>query len=261
MIDTHVNLHHEKFADCLDDVLERARGAGIDGLVSISDRIANTDAIAAITDRLQEAWSGRVWRTVGAHPHYAKDHLDLTAQRLVELAAESNVIGIGETGLDFHYNWSPEQDQIQVFKAHIEAARQTGLPLVVHTRQADAITADILEEERRKGDFPVLLHCYTSGMDLLERALALDAYVSFSGIVTFKAAEEVRQAARTVPLDRMLIETDCPYLAPVPMRGRDNEPAFLPHVASFLATLLDQDPVDFVQQVDRNFFALFQRAQ
>jgi TatD DNase family protein len=256
MIDTHVNLHHEAFVDDLEPLLERALEAGITGMVSISDQIANVPAIAAITDR-----KPNFWRTVGAHPHYAIDHRDLTVEALVELAKPEKVIGIGETGLDFHYTYSPQEDQIAVFRTHIAASRTTGLPLVVHTREADQLTADILTEETEKGAFPILLHCYTSGEALLRAGLALGAFVSFSGIATFKNAQAVRDMAAIVPLDRLLVETDCPYLAPIPMRGRRNEPAYLPHVVAKLAEVKGVSAEAMAGQADTNFFALFRRAQ
>jgi TatD DNase family protein len=255
MIDSHVNLHHEAFAEDLDAVLARALEAGVDAMLTICDKIENVPAIAAIADN-----RARMWRSVGAHPHYASDHRSLTAAHLIELASPQKVIGIGETGLDFHYSFSPQDDQVQVFLAHIDAARATGLPLIVHTREADQLMGDILEAEMAKGAFPILLHCYTSGMDLLRRGLALGAYVAFSGIATFKNASGVRDAALAVPRDRVLIETDCPYLAPIPMRGRRNEPAFVPHVSAFLADLYGMEAGDFARQADANFFALFQRA-
>jgi TatD DNase family protein len=256
MIDTHVNLHHEAFGGDLDAVMARALDAGVDGMLTICDKTTNIPAIAAISDTRD-----RIWRSVGAHPHYASEHLDLTCAHLVELATPEKVVGIGETGLDFHYTYSSLEDQVKVFKAHIDAARITGLPLIVHTREADQLMGDILEEEMGKGAFPILLHCYTSGMELLHRGLALRAYVAFSGIATFKNATAVREAALAVPRDRVLIETDCPYLAPIPMRGRRNEPAFVPHVSAFLANLYELDASEFAAQADANFFALFQRAQ
>jgi TatD DNase family protein len=256
MIDSHVNLHHEAFGGDLEAVLTRADEAGVDGMLTISDKIENTAAIAAIADN-----RARMWRSVGAHPHYASDHLDLTAAQLVALAKPEKVIGIGETGLDFHYSFSPPEDQIQVFLAHINAARSTGLPLIVHTREADQLMGDILEAEMAKGAFPILLHCYTSGMELLERGLQLGAFVAFSGIATFKNAATVRECALAVPRDRVLIETDCPYLAPIPMRGRRNEPGFVAHVAAFLAGLYGMEAADFAAQADANFFDLFKRAR
>jgi TatD DNase family protein len=255
MIDSHVNLHHEAFADDLNAVMARATAAGVDGMLTISDKIASVPALVELTARHQ-----RLWHSVGAHPHYASDHLELTSADLVALAQSQKAIGIGETGLDFHYSFSPQDDQVMVFLAHIDAARETGLPLIVHTREADQLMGDILEAEMEKGAFPILLHCYTSGMELLHRGLALGAYVAFSGIATFKNAHAVREAALAVPRDRVLIETDCPYLAPIPMRGRRNEPAFAPYVSAFLADLYGMDAADFARQADANFFSLFQRA-
>ena len=255
MIDSHVNLHHESFATDFDEVLERAAEAGVHAMLTICDKMASLPAIEAIS-----APRNNVWHSVGVHPHYADDYQDLTISQLVAASANPKAIGIGETGLDFHYGYSAEAAQIAVFRTHIEAARGTGLPLIVHTRQADELTATILEEEMGKGAFKILLHCYTSGLDLLQRGLNLGAYVSFSGIATFKNAIDVREAARLVPLDRLLIETDCPYLAPIPMRGRRNEPAFLPHVSQYLADFYGIEAGEFADLADRNFFALFDKA-
>lgn len=255
MIDSHVNLHHESFATDFDEVLERAAEAGVHAMLTICDKLASLPAIEAIS-----APRSNVWHSVGVHPHYADDHQDLTISQLVAVSANPKAIGIGETGLDFHYGYSAEATQIAVFRTHIEAARATGLPLIVHTRQADELTATILEEEMGKGAFKILLHCYTSGLDLLQRGLNLGAYVSLSGIATFKNATDVRAAARLVPLDRLLIETDCPYLAPIPMRGRRNEPAFLPHVSQYLADFYGIETREFADLTDRNFFALFDKA-
>jgi TatD DNase family protein len=255
MIDSHVNLHHESFAEDFDAVLERASEAGVHAMLTICDKMASLPAIEAIS-----APRGNVWHSVGVHPHYADDYQDLTADQLVTASANPKAIGIGETGLDFHYGYSAEAAQIAVFRTHIQAARETGLPLIVHTRQADELTATILDEEMAKGAFKILLHCYTSGLDLLQRGLNLGAYVSFSGIATFKNATDVREGARLVPLDRLLIETDCPYLAPIPMRGRRNEPAFLPHVSQYLADFYGIETREFADLTDRNFFALFDKA-
>jgi TatD DNase family protein len=256
MIDSHVNLHHELFAEDLEAVLARARAAGIHAMLSISDRIANTAAIAGITDHRPG-----LWRSAGAHPHYAKDHLDLTAEALVALAASPKVIGIGETGLDFRYGWSPQADQERVFRVHIEAARATGLPLIVHTREADDLTAAILEEESARGAFPILLHCYTSGLGLLRRGLDLGAFVSFSGIAAFKNAHDVRASVALVPPQRILLETDCPYLAPPPHRGRRNEPAFLPLVAAAVGAVHGLTGEEMAAKADAAFHALFGRAR
>jgi len=255
MIDSHVNLHHDSFAEDFEAVLARATEAGVHAMLTICDKMSALSAIEAIS-----ASRAQIWHSVGVHPHYADDYQDLSVAQLCAASTNPKAIGIGETGLDFHYGYSSEANQIAVFRTHIEAARETGLPLIVHTRQADELTATILEEEVGKGGFQILLHCYTSGLDLLRRGLELGAYVSFSGIATFKNATDVREAARQVPLDRVLIETDCPYLAPIPMRGRRNEPAFLPHVSQFLGEFYGVEASAFADLADRTFFALFETA-
>lgn len=255
LIDSHVNLHAEAFDDDRDAVIARARDAGIATMVTICDRIENFPRVRAIAEAHAD-----IWASVGAHPHYAKDHRDLTAERLVALAAHPKVIGIGETGLDRHYNHSPIDDQIAVFRAHIAAARTTGLPLIVHTREADDLTADILEEEHAKGAFAILMHCYTSGGALARRALDLGAYFSLSGIVTFKAADDVRAVARDLPLDRIILETDCPYLAPIPHRGRRNEPAFLADVHRYFCAWKGLPEEGTAATMADNFHRLFAKA-
>jgi len=253
MIDTHINIHHEDYAHDRSDVLRRARDAGVTGFVAICDQISNAETIRGIV-----ADEPDMVRSVGAHPHYAKDHRDLTALVLQDLAAKAPYArAIGETGLDQHYGYSDLEAQIEVFRAHIAAARALNLPVIVHTREADAMTAQILEDETEKGAFPILLHCYTSGIDLLKRGLALGAMVSFSGIATFKNAAGVRDAIAVTPLDRMVIETDGPYLAPIPMRGRRNEPAYLPHIAEFISCFLNVDSDRFVFETTKNARALF----
>jgi TatD DNase family protein len=256
MIDSHVNLHHEAFGDDLSAVMGRAHEAGVHAMLTICDKMSSLDQIETIS-----AAHDLVWHSVGAHPHFADDHLDLTSDQLVAASQTGKAIGIGETGLDFHYSYSALDAQVQVFRAHIDAARETSLPLIVHTREADELMADLLEQETRKGAFPILLHCYTSGLDLLRRGLDLGAYVSFSGIATFKNAGDVREAARLVPLNRLLIETDCPYLAPIPKRGQRNEPAFLPYINAFLADFYGVEASALAAQNDQNFFNLFTKAQ
>lgn len=232
MFDTHVNLHGDAFAEDLGDVLARARAAGVRRFLAICDRYDNFPAVRAIAEANDD-----IWCSVGVHPHHAKDFTTLTAETLVAEAAHPKVAAIGETGLDFHYGYSAEADQVRSLREHIQAARVTGLPLILHTREADELMASILEEEHAKGAFRPLLHCYTGGPDLCQRALKLGAFVSVSGILSFKSAKDVRAVIQDVPLDRLILETDCPYLAPVPMRGRRNEPAYLIHVAEALADL------------------------
>jgi len=253
LIDSHVNLHAPQFDEDREAVIARARAAGVQLMVNISDRVSNFDKVRAVADEAD------IWCTVGTHPHEAKENPDLSKETLVKLAADPRVVGIGETGLDFHYDLSPRDIQAKVFRAHAAAARETGLPLVVHTREADEVMGDILEDEYAKGRFPLLMHCYTSGAELARRAAALGAFFSVSGIATFKAAEEVRAVIRDMPADRIIVETDCPYLAPVPHRGRRNEPAYIPHVLAKLAEIRGWTLDEAEQRTEDAFFALFDR--
>lgn len=255
-VDSHVNLHHEKFAGDLDAVVARARESGVVAMLTISDKRASTGAVAAVAGR----WSN-VWRTVGVHPHHADDDPRLEARALVELAAPDDVVGIGECGLDFHYEYSGREAQFGVFRAHVAAARETGLPLVIHARGADAEMRAILIEERGKGPFVPLLHCYTGGVELARAAVDMGGYVSFAGILTFRNADDVRAIAAEIPLDRLLIETDCPYLAPVPYRGRRAEPAHVALVAEKLADLRGMRTEALARATTENFFRLFSRAR
>lgn len=223
--DTHVNLHAEQFAQDLPDVLARARAAGVTRFVTICDRLDRYPAVKAIAEANDD-----INCTVGVHPHYAKDFWSLQAETLIEEARHPKVCGIGETGLDQHYGYSDIVLQERSFIEHISAARETQLPLVVHTREADDLTGDILEREYARGSFPILMHCYTGGERLAQRAMDLGAFFSVSGILSFKSAKDVREVTGRVPLDRVILETDCPYLAPMPHRGRRNEPAYLPDV-------------------------------
>lgn len=254
MIDSHVNLHHELFAEDRDAVIARARAAGVGVMITICDVIAKAPIVADIAARHQD-----IFATAGVHPHYAKDHLDLTVETLIAFARAPKVVGVGECGLDLHYKWSPVEDQIALFRRHAAAARETGLPLVIHTREADDLMADILEEEAGRGALRLLMHCYTSGETLAQRALALGAYFSFSGILTFKNAHDVRAIAEMVPLDRVILETDCPYLTPVPHRGQRCEPAHVADVYRFFAQLRGLDLADCVARIDDNFHRIFDR--
>ena len=254
LIDSHVNLHAPQFDADRDEVIARAGEAGVGVMVTISDKVSSFEAVHAVAMGHPD-----IWCTVGTHPHEAKENPQLTAESLCDLAARPKVIGIGETGLDFHYDLSPRDIQAQVFRAHVEAARRTGLPLVVHTREADEVMAAILEDEHARAPFKLLMHCYTSGADLARRAAALGAWFSVSGIATFKAAEEVRALVRDMPAERIILETDCPYLAPVPMRGRRNEPAFLPHILAKLAEIRGWTLDEAEARTEDAFFALFDR--
>lgn len=254
LIDSHVNLHAHQYDEDRDAVIARARDAGIGLMVTICDKVSSFEAVHAIAMAEPD-----IWCTVGTHPHEAKENPDLTAEALIELTARPRVIGIGECGLDFHYDFSPREIQAQVFRAHIVAARETGLPLVVHTREADAVMADILEDEFARGPFKLLMHCYTSGAELAARAARLGAWFSVSGIATFKAAEDVRAIIHDMPADRIIVETDCPYLAPVPMRGRRNEPAYLPHIVEKLGEIRGWNREEAEARTEAAFFALFDR--
>lgn len=254
LIDSHVNLHAPQFADDQAEVIDRARAAGIGLMVTICDKVSSFEAVHAVAMAHDD-----IWATVGTHPHEAKENPQLAAQTLIDLAARPKVVGIGETGLDFHYDLSPREVQAQVFRQHVHAARETGLPLVVHTREADETMAQILEEEYARGAFRILMHCYTSGAELARRAAALGAWFSVSGIATFKAAEDVRAVIADMPADRIIVETDCPYLAPVPMRGRRNEPAFLPHVLAKLAEIRGWSLEEAEARTEDAFFRLFDR--
>jgi TatD DNase family protein len=256
LIDSHVNLHHESFAADRDAVIARARAAGVQRMITICDRIENFPAVIAIAEAEPD-----IYASVGAHPHYAKDYLGLTTERLVELGRHAKVVGVGETGLDLHYTFSPLDDQITVFRAHAAAARTLGLPLIIHTREADEIMASLLEEEAGKGPLQLLMHCYTSGIELARRALALGAYFSFSGILTFKKADDVRAVASGIPLDRLIVETDCPYLAPIPYRGQRCEPAFVAEVQASLCALRRLEPEEGAAMFADNFFRLFPKIE
>lgn len=254
LIDSHVNLHAPQFDEDREAVIDRARQAGVRLMVEISDKLSTFEATHALAMN-----NADIWCTVGVHPHEAKDYADLTADRLIELADRPRVIGIGECGLDFHYDLSPRDIQAKVFRQHIEAARRTELPLVIHTREADEVMADILREEHARAPFKLLMHCYTSGLELAETAMELCAWFSVSGIATFKAAEEVREVIRRMPEDRIIVETDCPYLAPIPHRGRRNEPAYVGLVLEKLAEVRGWTLEQADQRTTDAFFNLFDR--
>jgi len=254
LIDSHVNLHAPQFDEDRAAVIARARAAGVGLMVNICDRLSRFDAGHAVALENDD-----IWFTAGVHPHEAKENPRLDAATLCDLAARGKVVGIGETGLDFHYDLSPRDVQADVFRVHIAAARETGLPLIVHAREADEAMAEILESEHALGPFRILMHCYTSGAELARRAAALGAWFSVSGIATFKAATDVRAMIEDMPEDRILVETDCPYLAPTPMRGRRNEPGFLPHVLAKLAEIRGWPMAEAESRTEAAFFALFDR--
>lgn len=252
LVDSHCHLDFPDFESEIDDVVARAHDAGIGLMVTIATRVSQFDRVKAVAERFPH-----VYCTVGIHPHEAETEPETDAATLIDLARHPKVVGIGETGLDYFYEHSPRDIQQKNFRAHIAAARETGLPLIVHTRDADEDTGFILEEEMGKGAFPGLLHCFSSSVQLAEKALGLGFYVSLSGILTFKTAENVREAASIVPLDRLLVETDAPYLAPVPKRGKRNEPAFVVHTAAKLAEIRGVSQDKIAEQTTENFLRLF----
>lgn len=255
LIDSHCHLDFEALSVELDDVVARAGAAGVAGMVTICTEVRKFDRIRAIAERFDN-----VWCSVGLHPHEAAKEPELVTERLVELAAHPKVVGIGETGLDFFYEHSPREEQAHQFRQHVAAARQTGLPLIVHTRDADDETAGILEEEMRAGGFTGLIHCFSSGPELARRAVDLGMSISVSGIATFKKADELRATIADVPLDRLLVETDSPYLAPVPHRGKRNEPAFVAHTAKVVAEIKQVSADELARVTTDNFFRLFAKA-
>jgi TatD DNase family protein len=253
LVDSHCHLDFEDFAAERDAIISRARLAGVETMLTISTRLDEFDGVRAIAEAHDE-----IWCSVGAHPHEAKDHRALVPRQLVALADHPKVVGIGESGLDFHYDLSPRDIQEGVFRAHIAASRETGLPLIVHAREADGEVARILDEERPP---PGVMHCFSSGRALAEAALALGFYISISGIVTFRNAEGLRAIVRDLPLDRLLVETDAPYLAPVPHRGKRNEPAFVAATAAAVAELKGIELQHLAERTTANFFRLFRKAR
>ena len=255
LVDSHCHLDFDSLSEDLAGVRERAAAAGVGRMVTICTRVREFPRIRAIADACPE-----VFCTVGLHPHHAAEEPELDTEILVGHAACAKVVGIGETGLDFFYDNSPRAVQEEKFLCHIEACRRTGLPLVVHTRDADAEMAAILEREMAAGRFSGVLHCFSSGPELAARAIDLGLYISLSGIVTFKKADDLRDIVRSVPLERILVETDAPYLAPMPHRGKTNEPSFVVHTAAQVAALKEIGEDELAEATTANFHRLFGRA-
>ena len=253
LVDSHCHLDFPDFAAERDAVLARARAAGVDTMLTISTRLDQFPAVRAIAEA-----HDNIWCSVGAHPHEATAHAMTTAAELTRLAEHERVVGIGETGLDFYYDHSPRDVQVRVFRAHIAASHASELPLIVHARDADTEIATILRQERPRAG---VLHCFSSGRDLAETALDLGFYISISGIVTFRNAGDLRAIVRDIPLDRLLVETDAPYLAPVPYRGKRNEPAYVVATAAAVAALKGVAIEDLAAATTENFFRLFQKAR
>jgi TatD DNase family protein len=254
LVDSHCHLDFPDFDEDRDAVVARAHAAGVDTMVTISTRVAKFAGLKALTERYQ-----RVFCSIGTHPHNAAEEPEVTADDLARIADDPAVVAIGEVGLDYHYDSSPREAQREGFLRHIAAARMTQLPLVIHTREADADTSEILAEEMGKGAFPAILHCFSSGRDLALAGVELGLYVSFSGILTFKRSEELRSIAAEIPLDRLLVETDAPYLAPPPHRGHRNEPSYVVETAKILAEVKGISHAGLAAATSDNFFKLFNK--
>ncbi|MHB2265075.1 TatD family hydrolase [Aliihoeflea sp. PC F10.4] len=254
LVDSHCHLDFPEFESERDAIIERAREAGVERMVTISTRVRRFDQVRAIA----EAHDG-VYCSVGTHPHNAHEELDVSTDDLVSLSSHPKVVAIGEAGLDYHYDKSPRDAQAEGFRNHIAAARITGLPLIIHARSADSDMATILEDESKNSAFPFVLHCFSSGAELARTGVALGGYVSFSGILTFRNSEDIRKIARQVPHDRLLVETDAPFLAPVPYRGKRNEPSFVARTAAVLADTIGISDEDIRTLTTDNFFRLFSK--
>lgn len=255
LVDSHCHLDFPEFAPELDAVIARAEAAGVGTMLTISTHLSRFDRVLAIAERFHN-----VYCTVGVHPHEAASEGTVTVEALTRLAGHPKVVGFGETGLDYYYEHSPRDAQKQSFRVHVAAARTTGLPVVIHTRDADDDIAGILAAERAEGVFTGVIHCFSSTLALASEAVGLGLYISFSGIVTFKKADALREVAAAVPLERLLVETDAPFLAPAPKRGRRNEPAFVVHTAAEVAKVRGLDQAVLQRATSENFFRLFAKA-
>ncbi|MDB5721864.1 MAG: TatD family deoxyribonuclease [Alphaproteobacteria bacterium] len=253
-VDSHCHLNYKGLVENQQAVLVRARAAGVSTMLNISTRESEWDEVIAVAERESD-----VWASVGIHPHEADQHPDMQTATLVERSGHERVVAIGESGLDFYYDHSDRDRQRTSFRAHIAAARETGLPIIVHTRDAEADTAEILAEEMGKGAYPGVIHCFTASADFARKALDLGLFISISGIVTFKNARDLQETAKTLPGDRLLIETDSPFLAPVPHRGRPCEPAFVADTARFLAALRGESVEALAETTRANFLKLFSK--
>lgn len=256
VVDHHCHLDFPQFASDLDGIVGRAAAAGVRTMVTISTRIRRLPDLLAIAER----YPG-VYCSVGTHPHQADEERGIETEEIVRLSAHPKVVAIGEAGLDYFYKHATPAAQAEGFRRHIAAARATGLPLEIHTRDADADTLDIIEAEHARGAFPAILHCFTGGRRLALRAVELGLYVSFSGVISFKKSEDLRAIAREIPLDRLLVETDAPFLAPEPHRGRTNEPAYVVHTAAALAQARGIPVETLAAASTTNFFRLFTKAK
>ncbi len=257
LVDSHCHLNFEALAGDLDAVVARAKNAGVGHMLTIGTKLREFASVRAIAERFEN-----IHCSVGVHPHEAESESDeVSTATLVKLAAHPKVVGIGETGLDYYYDHSPRELQQKSFRQHIAAARETGLPLIVHTRNADADTVGILHDEYAKGSFTGVIHCFSSGWEVAEKAMEIGFYISISGIVTFKPSDELRAHVKKIPLERLLVETDAPFLAPVPKRGKTNEPAFVAHTAAQVAALKGVEPDQLADITTNNFFNLFNKIE
>jgi TatD DNase family protein len=254
LVDSHCHLDFPEFSVELDTIVARARAANIGRIVTISTRVKKHAQVLGIAERFPE-----IFCSIGTHPHNAHEELDIDTKMLVKLTKNPKIVAIGEAGLDYHYDNSPRATQIASFRQHIAAARETALPLVIHSRDSDTNMAQILREESRKGAFPAVLHCFTGGRDLALTAIELGHYVSFTGILTFKNSDALREIAGALPAERILVETDAPYLAPLPYRGKRNEPAYIVETAKVLAEVRAVSPDEIARQTTENFFRLFRK--
>ena len=256
LVDSHCHLNYKGLVDRQQEVLGNARAAGVTAFLNISTKQSEWGDVVALAD--QEA---DVWASIGIHPHEADGHADLGKAALLEAASHTRVIAIGESGLDYYYDKSDRAVQQALFRTHIEVARETGLPIIIHTRDADADTASILSEEMGKGAFPALIHCFTASPEFGRRVLELGLTISISGIVTFKNARDLQEFVTEIPADRLLVETDSPFLAPIPHRGKVCEPAFVRNTAQFVADLRGESLADLAAATTANFYTLFGKAR
>ncbi len=256
LVDSHCHLNYKGLIEEQPAVLERARQSGVTAMLNISTRESEWRDIVETAEREKD-----VWASIGIHPHEADSHPDVDLGKLVKEAAHPRVIAIGETGLDYYYDHSDRERQRQSFRTHIHAARETGLPIIVHTRDAEADTAEIMAEEMEQGAYSGVIHCFTASEDFAQKALAMGLYISISGIVTFKNAKDLKETAAKLPADRLLVETDAPFLAPVPHRGKTGEPAFVADTARYLAELRGEEYAELCETTGRNFYQLFTKAR
>ena len=256
LIDSHIHLHDPAYREDIEQVIERANQAGLDHMVTIACNFEELPIALSLAEKYK-----KISCTIGIHPHNVEKAGPVSVKKLIQTAHHSKIVAIGETGLDYYYENSPKEQQISSFRMHIEASEKTGLPLIIHARSADEDIGDILEEESRKRTFIPLMHCFSSGIKLAERVIALGGYFSFSGILTFKNADSVRSIAKMIPEDRLLIETDGPYLAPVPHRGKRNEPALIKYTLEKLAQIRGWDIQEAAHKTRENFYRLFQKVK